>query len=184
VSDITSILIAALLTRLTVNLRVATVYEATSYHDVAAGIGAFDGSLVSPTLKSSSGVLPFWILASAYGLVNNPQFVTTADPVYCAGDSTVCNSYLFPGGLQTILPSLNVTDPSPFVVVHNSPAIQMDFQQGADLYHEFPTGSCLTYGNSSSKIGIELCIQASPNIPGGVKAGTNCSIASRRTVRS
>jgi hypothetical protein len=184
VSDINPILIANLLTHLTVNLRIATVYEATSYHEVAAGIGAFDGSLVGPTLNSSHGALPFWILASAYGLVDNPEFVTASSPVDCSGNSTVCSSYLFPGGLQTILPSLSATDPSPFVVIYNSPAIQMDFEQRGDLYHEFSTSSCLTYGDPNGAVGIELCLQADPDVPGGIRAGKNCSIAPRRTGRS
>jgi hypothetical protein len=184
VRDSIPFLVATLLIHLTVNLRIATVYEATSYYDVAAGIGAFDGSLVGPTLNISNGIIPYWVLASAYGLVDNAEFVTTSNPVACTENRNVCNSYLFPGGLQTILPSLNASDPSPFVIVQNSPAIQMDFQQRTDSYNDFSSSNCLAYGDNRTKVGVELCVRANPDVPGGVIAGQNRSITSRRMIET
>jgi hypothetical protein len=152
-----------------------TTYETSSTFNATAGTGSFNGSLVPHAMTVFNGSIPYWILAAAYGLVTNPQFTITSEPLDCS--TTVspgsCLSYLFPGGIQTMIPSLNTAESagSPYVVVHRAPAVQIDFNTRADLYQHFSAKDCAVYGDPNYNVGVELCIATDTLIPGAVVAG-------------
>jgi hypothetical protein len=152
-------------------LSVTTVYESTSQYPVSAGIGQFNGSLVQKTIDTANGYVSYWILASTYGIINNPEFSIPSNPISCGTNTTDCDSYLFPGGIQTVFPSLNSSDPNPYIIIYDSPAVQMDFIEESDLFDTFSIDECILYGNESSKVGIKLCIKPSARIQGAVTVG-------------
>jgi hypothetical protein len=118
-----------------------------------------------------NGTVSYWVLASAYGLVNNPEFSVIIDPLSCSWSNSNCESYLLPGGLQTIIPKPPESDKDPVVAVHGAPSTQLDFLLEQDLSANFSLSDCAVYGDEGYIVGIELCIAESESFPGSVIAG-------------
>jgi hypothetical protein len=156
-------------TTLIVNTSVATVYDPILTFNVTAGAGSFNGSFVKPTLQNVGGRISYWILASAYDFIMNPQFSVMASPVSCSGG---CDSYIFPGAVWSMNPA--VPDDAPansMVTIYNSPASQMEFRKGLSDGDRFSEQDCTVYGESTGPIGAEFCLARSQAYEGSIIAG-------------
>ncbi|KAI0872377.1 hypothetical protein GGS24DRAFT_18477 [Hypoxylon argillaceum] len=134
-----------------------TVYDTATTYNVTAGVGPFNGSYVLPFidyLNTDFPTYPYNYFAPLYSLVNNPQWATLVDPLYCSGES--CFSYLLSGGLLMTTPwmPLGYTN-YPLVKIDNAPSIQMEFQQTPLV---FDSSDCSVFGGPGVQIGIQLCL--------------------------
>lgn len=153
-----------------VNTSVSTVYEPIETFFVTAGAGQFNASLVDPFMAQMKGLVPYGALVYTFGLVGNPELTIEVDPVNCT--TAQCESYLFPGGLETITPWAPTDHPeAPIVQVYNSPAAQMQFQKGIAEQEEFQDADCTVYGNNDYVIGVKFCFAPSQVLPGSYIAG-------------
>ena len=146
----------------TVNLLTIPIYEAQSDFEATAGIGSFNVSFVAPMMGVAKGSLSYSILAKSHTLIHNPQNSVRVKPVNCAEmeNAVTCDSYLFPGGVQTVLPSPTGQDSSPLVIVYNAPAVQLEFQSVFNSTNALGRNDCTTYGKLPSPVGVQVCVVA------------------------
>jgi hypothetical protein len=76
-----------------------------------------------------------------------------------------------PGGLQSISPNPPPLNNDPVVVVHSSPASQVEFRLGIDGRDRFLSTDCVVYGDDKYLVGLELCLAPSVVLDGSVIAG-------------
>jgi hypothetical protein len=154
-----------------VNTTFGPVYNATSTFDVTAGTGEFDGSLVAPTLAAYKGNISLWTLATSSTFLNNPQYSKSINPIRCSAEDDKCESYLLPGGLQSIVPNPPLSSLEPIVLVHDSPACQVEFVNVSKGRHRFSAGECILYGNSKYRVAVQFCLAHDTSSPGSIVAG-------------
>ncbi|KAI1114517.1 hypothetical protein F5Y14DRAFT_171521 [Nemania sp. NC0429] len=133
------------------------VYDTATTYTVTAGIGPFNGSYVLPFinyLNTDFPTYPYSYSAPLYSLVNNPQWTTFIDPLYCGGKS--CFSYLLTGGLLMVTPWMPLGyNEYPLVRIDSAPSIQMEF---LETPLTFSPSDCDVFGAEGVKIGIQLCL--------------------------
>lgn len=157
------------LTLITVNTKVATVYDPVLTFNATAGAGSFNGSFVTTALERVNGTITYQALAYAYNFVTNNQFSIMASPVSCFGG---CDSYIFPGALWSLNPAPPDNSPPDAVVkIYSSPAIQMDFMKDLSDGDTFSEQDCTVYGENGSSIGIKFCLAKSEVYSGSIIAG-------------
>jgi hypothetical protein len=109
---------------------------------------------------SNFTVVPYGLLAETYGYIKNSEFSIPAPPIHCQ-DST-CESYLFPGGLQSTTPWPPTDHPdSPVVEIWNAPAVQIEFENHIDSSDQFLEQDCDVIGSPDVVVGIKVCIAQS-----------------------
>lgn len=132
---------------------------------MTAGVGNFRGDLVAARLKGVYGSIDAWTMTTSSTFLSNPQFSKIAD----AERGGSYESYLLPGGVQSMLPNPPIENYDPLVVVHSSPAAQLEFKS-TDTGTFFEK-DCRVYGNRKYFVGVKLCIAANPSVPGTIIAG-------------
>lgn len=98
-------------------------------------------------------------------------------PIGCIESQGDCESYLFPGGLQTVSPNPPMSDPNPVVVVHGPPGIQLDFQARNDMKRKFTADDCNVYGDDAYIVALEVCVAEDLANAGSVIAGERKAVA-------
>jgi hypothetical protein len=155
----------------TVNTSFGPVYNATFAFNVTAGTGKFDGSFVAPTMKAYNGNVTLWTLATASTFLKTSQYSTSIDPINCAEENSKCESYLLPGGVRSILPNPPVSNLDPIVLVHDSPASQVEFAIDLKGRDQFSSEECIVYGDKKYLVGVEFCLAHNSALPGSIVAG-------------
>ena len=137
---------------------------------MTAGVGQFNASLVDPSMALYEGAVSYGVLALAFDLVGNPELSIELDPVNCTTDQ--CESYLFPGSLETITPWAPTEHAdAPVVQIDSSPASQMEFRKGIANGDGFLASDCTVYGSEDVPVGVSFCLAQSQVLPGSYIAG-------------
>ena len=174
------------LTSALVNTSLSTVYRSHFTYSTMAGIGPFDGSLLSPYMKYLSdsnpdvvdgdtvqvnrSVVPYTTLALTHDLITNPQHSISAPHTGCNDEN--CTSYILPGGLESARPKppTNYTD-YPIMLLESVPATQIDFLNGADPAEVFTQDDCDLFWQNPWAIAIRFCLAPSQAKDGAFVAG-------------
>jgi hypothetical protein len=82
-----------------------------------------------------------------------------------------CESYLLPGGIQSLSPDLPSSNTDPIVVVHDAPASQVKFTIDLDENYQFAPSDCVGYGDDRYLLGLQICLAPSSVINGSIVAG-------------
>jgi hypothetical protein len=154
-----------------VNTSFSTVSEPSVTFKVTAGTANFNGSFVAPTLTNADGSISYWILTSSGTFLHNPQFSVEIDPINCSRNQDDCDSYILPGGVQTMSPNPVYDDSVPIALVHNSPASQIEFQKGINVHDTFQQHDCVAIGDDRYVVGVQLCLSPSTVSNGSIVAG-------------
>jgi hypothetical protein len=154
-----------------VNTSFGTAYEPNLTFNATAGTGSFNGSFVAPTIASVNGSVSYWILATSTTFLNNPQFSAMIGSVFCSANEVSCESYLLPGGLQSLSPDPPSSNLDPVVVVHNALASQVEFTMGPEENYLFAPSDCVVYGDDRYLVGLQMCLAPSLAINGSIVAG-------------
>jgi hypothetical protein len=110
------------------------------------------------------------VLALALGLVGHPELAIEVPPINCTTDQ--CESYLFPGGLETTTPWAPTDHAdSPVVQINSSPASQIEFRNGIAEGDEFFASDCAVYGSEEYLVGVSFCLAQSQVLLGSYIAG-------------
>lgn len=153
-----------------VNTDFGTVYETTTTFNATAGVGSFNGSFVVPTLRLVNNSISYWTLATASTFLLNPQFSTRSAPILCSPNASFCESYLLPGGPQSLVPPPSSPNSDPVVVVHNSLSSQVEFNAGVKVAVKFDSSDCTAYGEERYVVGLIFCVTRGPTSNGSVIA--------------
>ncbi|KAL4939924.1 hypothetical protein BDV06DRAFT_197802 [Aspergillus oleicola] len=159
---------------------VGVAYKPVFDYRVAAGVGRFNGSYVHSYIQLLQdreagypyAIVPYTVQAMVNNLVTTPMHTVAGKPVpvaACADND--CESYLLPGGLMTTTPwpPTNYSS-APVVQINNAPTVQLDFASGLSG-HSFSEDDCTVYGNSTTYVGINVCLGASRTFNGSFAAG-------------
>jgi hypothetical protein len=151
---------------------------------VTAGVGKFNATYVQSFLSNLTDSQPgydyeivqFNWLALAYNLVGNSMQTSNVAPIAEECKTTVCDSYLLTGGLQSTTPWPATTHhEAPMINIDAAPGIQVEFQRGLQDGHVFVENECTVYGVDGMLIGIRMCIAESSSKKGIFLAGLSTS---------
>lgn len=93
------------------------------------------------------------------------------EPIICQRSAT-CDSYILPGGIQSISPQAPNNNTDPVIIIQNSPASQLDFLKGINSNDSsFVQSDCAVYGDEKYLVGLEVCVAKSQSTLGSIVAG-------------
>jgi hypothetical protein len=127
---------------------------------------------VQEALRRQNGSVSYWILASAFNFITNPQFSIPAAPVSCSVEDH-CDAYIFPGALWSMSPSIPENTPVDVLVdISTSPALQVEFKRGLSTEDSFNIDDdCQLYTDAVGQIAIFVCLAPSQVFDGSIIAG-------------
>jgi hypothetical protein len=92
-------------------------------------------------------------------------------PILYSADDISCKSYPLAGGIQSLSPDPPSSNTNPIVIVHDTPASQVEFTIDLDENYQFAPSDCVGYGDDRYLVGLQICLAPSSVINGSIVAG-------------